>query len=310
MWGKSLMFQESKIIKICLNSGARSSTKNFSRTAAAFFLNRVTHFAHHLYDLILYHVLYWSRYRQFIWRKKGGCVCFGKCCVKFRIQHYNTTHIHTHTHTKKSALLPKYGKYLSAWTHSGSSYASLPLSSAMGHADLPALSGSRHFEPRAAVFPCADSTGHKKSFITENHSVSSKILSSRSCLLFRAEACSYLHILKRLAAHIPSELVKADGNLSAGRGTHMRVVYSHPDTCVQRISPAALSSGWATRLLLLLLQELDFIFIGSSCISLHFKTLRFRFSTTSKDTLHPPFMKRMGSAKSVNRDIAGAKELG
>lgn len=126
MWVKSLMFQESKIIKICLNSGARSSTKNFSRTAAAFFLNRVTHFAHHLYDLILYHVLYWSRYRQFIWRKKGGCVCFGKCCVKFRIQHYNTTHIHTHTHTKKSALLPKYGKYLSAWTHSGSSYASLP----------------------------------------------------------------------------------------------------------------------------------------------------------------------------------------
>lgn len=186
----------------------------------------------------------------------------------------------------------------------------LPFPSAMGHADLPALSGSRHFEPRAAVFPCADSTGHKKSFITENHSVSSKILSSRSCLLFRAEACSYLHILKRLAAHIPSELVKADGNLSAGRGTHMRVVYSHPDTCVQRISPAALSSGWATRLLLLLLQELDFIFIGSSCISLHFKTLRFRFSTTSKDTLHPPFMKRMGSAKNVNRDIAGANELG
>lgn len=135
----------------------------------------------------------------------------------------------------------------------------LPFPSAMGHADLPALSGSRHFEPRAAAFPCADSTGHKKSFITENHSVSSKILSSRSCLLFRAEACSYLHILKRLAAHIPSELVRADGNLSAGRGTHMRVVYSHPDTCVQRISPAALSSGWATRLLLLL-QELGFYF--------------------------------------------------
>lgn len=122
----------------------------------------------------------------------------------------------------------------------------LPFPSAVRHAALPALPGSRHFEARAAAFPCANTTGHEKSFITENHSVSSKILSSRSCLLFRAEACSYLHILKRLAAHIPSELVKADGNLSAGRGTCTRVVFSHPDTCVQRISPAALSSGWAT----------------------------------------------------------------
>lgn len=171
---------------------------------------------------------------------------------------FNITIQHTHIHTNKYALLPKYDKCLSAWTHMLPCHL-LPFPSAMGHAVLPSLRGSRHFEPKAAAFPRANSTGFEKSFITENHSVSSKILSSRSCLLFRAEACSYLHILKRLATHIPSELVKADGGLSAGRGTRTRVVYSHPDICVQCISPAALSSGWATWLLLLL-QELGFYF--------------------------------------------------
>lgn len=33
-------------------------------------------------------------------------------------------------------------------------------------------------------------------------------------MLFRVEACSYLQILEKLVAHIPSELVKTDGNLS------------------------------------------------------------------------------------------------
>ena len=101
---------------------------------------------------------------------------------------------------------------------------------------------------RAAALPCAvpDSTGHEQSFIAENHDMSSKILSSRSCLLYRAEVCSYLQIFKRRVAHIPSERVKTDGNLNTGRGTLARVAFSHPDAHVQRGALAALNSGWAT----------------------------------------------------------------
>lgn len=101
---------------------------------------------------------------------------------------------------------------------------------------------------RAAALPCAapDSTGHEQSFIAENHGMSSKILSSRSCLLFRAEACSYLQIFKRRVAHIPSERVKTDGNLHTGRGALARVAFSHPDAHVQCGALPALNGGWAT----------------------------------------------------------------
>lgn len=74
------------------------------------------------------------------------------------------------------------------------------------------------------------------------------ILSSRSCLLFRAEVCSYLQIFKRRVAHIPAEQVKTDGKLNAGRGALARVAFPHPDAHVQRGAPAALNSGWAARL--------------------------------------------------------------
>lgn len=80
----------------------------------------------------------------------------------------------------------------------------------------------------------------------ENHDVSSKILSSRNCLLFRAEVCNYLQIFKTHVSHIPSERVKTDGNLNTGRDALARVAFPHPDAHVQCAAPAALSSGWAT----------------------------------------------------------------
>lgn len=103
---------------------------------------------------------------------------------------------------------------------------------------------------RAAAPPCAapDSTGHEQSFTAEIHDMSSKILSSRSCLLFRAEVCSYLQIFKRRVAHSPSEQVETDGNLNTGRAALARVAFSHPDAHVHRGALAALNSGWATGL--------------------------------------------------------------
>lgn len=76
-----------------------------------------------------------------------------------------------HCPFKWIALLPKYVKYLRAWTHFSPHILPchlLPFPSVLGYTALPASPGSRHITPhestvsaRAAALPFAGSTGHE-----------------------------------------------------------------------------------------------------------------------------------------------------